>query len=591
MSATKPSALGILPPSIPTDDYPAHSVQFYQDEQLLIEELTGLIGTSLACGDSAMVVATQPHCDALARSLTARGFNLGKIAAEGRYVALDAVDTLAHVMHDQIPDQERFTALIGQTIVKAKAAARTEERCILIFGELVAILWAEGKFDAAIRLEELWNGLANQHSFALRCAYPMNGFQREAHAELFLKICAAHSSIVPVGTRGVLFSDNERLRTIAKLQQRLEVLEQDKALHASEQRFQLLVEAAQDYAIFMLDTDGCVRTWNIGAERIKGYKASEILGKHFSCFYSEEDLRDGKPYRELEIALRDGRVEDEGWRLRRDGTKFWANVIITALKDQDGRVIGFSKVTRDFTERMQAHLALRESQRQLQDSEASLRELSLNLLRTQDEERRRIGRDLHDSLGQYLAALKMKLDGLRAATMRKQPIDAEEFSQCSQLADESVKELRTISYLLYPPMLEELGLQSAIPWYLEGFTKRSGIQTTFETPPDFGRLERDVELALFRVLQESLTNVHRHSGSKTADIRLGLTEDSVILAIRDHGKGIAGMGASGVGLRGMKERVRHLGGDLHFCSSNPGATITATVPLRAAAPSVSPPIV
>src|SRR5262249_23691520 len=155
-------------------------------------------------------------------------------------------------------------------------------------------------------------------------------------------------------------------------------------------------EAVQDYAIFMLDPTGHVRTWNRGAWRIKQYSAEEIIGKHFSIFYPEEDKRNGKPQWELEIALKDGRFEDEGWGIRKDGSRFWANVIITAVRDNAGKLVGFGKVTRDFTERMEAKEALARSER-------SLRELSLHLLSTQDEERKRIGRDLHDSLGQYLA--------------------------------------------------------------------------------------------------------------------------------------------------------------------------------------------
>jgi len=333
----------------------------------------------------------------------------------------------------------------------------------------------------------------------------------------------------------LLVSDDDRHRHIATLQQRLLSLENERALRESEQRFRLLVEAVQDYAIFMLDPEGRVSSWNAGAQRIKGYQASEIMGKHFSAFYSDEDREAGKPQRALEIAARDGRVEDEGWRVRKDGSKFWANVVVTALREPAGKLVGFSKVTRDITEHMHAERALEESQRKIHDSEMSLRRLSLHLLRTQDEERRRIGRDLHDTLGQNLSVLKMKLESLRSATVQNQAAKAEELAECAQIASDCVKEVRTLSYLLYPPMLEELGLKSAIPWYLEGFTKRSGIQTTFEISPDFRRLPTEVESALFRVLQESLTNVHRHSGSPTADIRL-LVNGQVTLEIMDKGK-------------------------------------------------------
>jgi PAS domain S-box-containing protein len=339
----------------------------------------------------------------------------------------------------------------------------------------------------------------------------------------------------------------------------------------------------------MLEPDGRIRTWNAGAQRIKGYKASEIIGKHFSCFYPEQDVASGKPQRELEIALRNGSVEDEGWRVRKDGSQFWANVIITAMRDADGHLIGFGKVTRDATEKMLAQRAIEESQRKLQTSEKSLRQLSLHLLRTQDEERRRIGRDLHDSLGQNLAVLKMKLDSLVNRPSGNPATDMDDLKQCSQLTDESVKEVRTISYLLYPPMLEEMGLKSAIPWYLEGFMKRSGIKTTFEISPKFQRLPSEIELALFRVLQESLTNVHRHSGSGTADISLFMVDGAAVLEVRDQGKGLKThnfdksgedwVGALGVGLRGMTERIRQVGGALDIVSAADGTTITANVPI------------
>ena len=166
-----------------------------------------------------------------------------------------------------------------------------------------------------------------------------------------------------------------------------------------EDRFRLFVGAVQDYAIFMLDSVGNVVSWNRGARRIKGYEAQEIIGKNFSTFYPAEDIRSGKPEMELKVAASDGRFEDEGWRVRKDGSQFWANVIITAIRDEHGRLVGFGKVTRDITDRMQAQRALdrlnqelrkevlerRTTERRLADSERSLRLLSIHLLRTQDE--------------------------------------------------------------------------------------------------------------------------------------------------------------------------------------------------------------
>jgi PAS domain S-box-containing protein len=135
----------------------------------------------------------------------------------------------------------------------------------------------------------------------------------------------------------------------------------DEALRASEERFRLLVESAQDYAIFMLDPTGCILTWNRGAQRIKGYEVSEILGQHFSRFYPPEDVAAGKPAWELQVASTEGRFEDEGWQVRKDGTRFWANVVITALRDEKGILRGFGKVTRDLTERKRTEEALRQA--------------------------------------------------------------------------------------------------------------------------------------------------------------------------------------------------------------------------------------
>jgi PAS domain S-box-containing protein len=348
-----------------------------------------------------------------------------------------------------------------------------------------------------------------------------------------------------------------------------------------ETQFRLLVEAVQDYAIFLLDPSGNIRTWNLGAQRIKGYTAADIIGKNFSTFYPEKDKRNGKPQWELEVAAREGRFEDEGWRLRKDGSRFWANVIITAIRNTDGELVGFGKVTRDFTERMEAKEALAHSER-------ALRKLSLHLLSTQDQERKRIGRELHDSLGQYLAVLKMKLESVESHMQTKPEIAAQDIASCIRIAEDSIKEVRTVSYLLYPPMLEERGLKSAIPWYLSGFSSRSGIEIAFNAEEKFYRLTPEAELAMFRVLQESLTNVHRHSGSKTAEVRLLTENDNAVLEVEDKGKGFDQslleqggtdwMGALGVGVRGMHERMRQLNGKLEIIPKEGGTLVRATMP-------------
>lgn len=571
-----------------------HVVQFYEDDSALLDALAAFVGPALKADAAALVIATQAHREELARRLEAGGIDVAGAAERRLYVALDARETLSAFMVDGMPDPILFEELIVQRIRRAREAAGDENLRLVAFGEMVAILVLNGQPEAALELERLWTMLSKTYSFSLRCAYPMDQFNLRGK-ELFMKICDEHSAVIPAEEHVMLSTEDERLRSIAELQQKANALEAELALRHSEELLRLLVENVQDYAIFLLEPDGRVATWNPGAQRIKGYQASEIIGKHFSIFYPEDDLRAGKPQMELQVATAVGRFEDEGgWRLRKDGTRFWANVVITALRDSSGKLRGFSKITRDITERMLALEALRKSnqelreeidkrtaaERKLQDSERSLRKLSGHLLRMQDEERRRLGRELHDSVGQYLAALKMGLETIHGDS--DPPVQ-----ECVQMVDQCMKEVRTISYLLYPPMLEEVGLRSAIPWYIEGFSKRSGIQVTCDIDRNVGRLSSDAELAIFRILQESLTNVHRHSESPTANVRLSLEEKTVYLEVSDQGKGIPASALEpdadssstlGVGLRGMLERMHQLGGSLEVSSKGHGTTVRASLP-------------
>lgn len=350
----------------------------------------------------------------------------------------------------------------------------------------------------------------------------------------------------------------------------------------SEQQYQLLVDGVRDYAIFMLAPDGRVATWNSGAERIKGYRTEEILGQPFSAFFTAEDQIQNKPGQLLERAAKDGRVEDQGWRVRKDGSRFWADVVITALKDNAGQLQGFSKILRDATERKRA--------------EEGLRLLSARLLQLRDEERRHIARELHDSAGQIIAAINMKLVPAMEDGKSKPEID-EVIRESLELLQQLSTEVRTISHLLHPPLLDEVGLSSALQLYVQGFSERSKISVDLDIPGDFGRLSRELETAIFRVVQESLTNIHRHSGSKTARIKIRLEGNDVCLDVEDDGKGIAlekhleiePTDRVGVGLRGMNERIRQLGGTLEVGvrPNGTGTRLLVCVPLKRPQPATS----
>jgi signal transduction histidine kinase len=219
-------------------------------------------------------------------------------------------------------------------------------------------------------------------------------------------------------------------------------------------------------------------------------------------------------------------------------------------------------------------------------TEEKLRELSLSVLRIQDEERRRVARDLHDTVGQTLTALKITLSTLENAVARY-PQTVDFFTELNGLADQALREIRTTSYLLHPPLLDESGFAAAAAWYVDGFNKRSAIQVKLQLPERV-RLPGSVEIVLFRVLQESLTNITKHAGSETVDVLLQVDRNAISLSVRDYGKGISaerlakmnGSGSDiGVGIAGMRERLKDLGGRLEIESDSTGTLLKAYVPL------------
>lgn len=219
----------------------------------------------------------------------------------------------------------------------------------------------------------------------------------------------------------------------------------------------------------------------------------------------------------------------------------------------------------------------------VEERTAALRRLSGRLLRVQDEERRRIARELHDSLGQDLTAAKISLDMLA----QEYPADSAHLRDARVLVDRSISDTRTLSHLLHPPLLDEAGFASAAKWYVEGFGQRSGIAAELHLPEHVHRLPRPAEIALFRILQEALTNVHRHSGSGAVEVRVTTDESTVVLTVRDFGVGVGRdvldrfwkTGSVGVGLAGIRERLKGLGGFLEIEASAGGTLLKATIPV------------
>jgi PAS domain S-box-containing protein len=323
-----------------------------------------------------------------------------------------------------------------------------------------------------------------------------------------------------------------------------------------------MLDSAND-AIFVRTTSDRISYWNKGAERLYGWTQQEAVGR------SPHELL----HTEFPIPLNNIQAR-ESWagelrHNRRDGSQIVVASHWTTLRDAQGNPTGWLEINTDITSRKRA--------------EDSARSLSSRILTLQDEERRRIARELHDSLGQYLAALKMNLDGLAMAQSEERKLAAD----CSSIVDKCLTETRTISHLLHPPLLDELGLGSAARWYVDEFARRSGIAVNCEVSPDLVRLHSDVEIALFRGLQEGLTNVHRHSGASSVNICLRLDDKRVFLEIQDNGRGMSeeqlrkileGGSEAGVGLAGMRERLRDLGGALEMQSDGTGTKLTIAAP-------------
>lgn len=519
-------------------------------------------------------------------------------------------------------------------------------------------------------------------------------------------------------------------------------------LQQAETRYRLLIDGIQDYAIYMLDPTGHVVSWNAGAERMKGYQAAEIIGRHFACFFTPEDIASGKPGAELHTAMTTGRYAEEGWRVRKNGSRFWASVVVTALHTDDGRLRGFAKVTRDSTERHQADEALRWYANQLhvlyeisraillaqspqaiaqatlhrirrlvpcryahvmsvpnsdtamslcirdldeplnigatpasddaatpllatllhereatiialdnkepaasafqqfrdmglnwlivaplvaydvligelvlasddpragdasnldivrqvadqlavalqherlfeevQTSRERLQSLSHRLIEVQEMERRTIAGELHDEIGQALTVVKMNIQALRPHV--GSPTANPHLDESIAIVERALEQVRNLSLDLRPSLLDDLGLVATLRWYVARQARFAGLAVHFSADDLGGRLIPALETACFRIAQEAITNIVRHSQAREVWVQLRYAHD-LHLTIRDDGNGFdvstaearAARGQS-FGLLGMYERASIVGGRLTIASTpGQGACISATFPLQ-----------
>jgi PAS domain S-box-containing protein len=371
----------------------------------------------------------------------------------------------------------------------------------------------------------------------------------------------------------------------------------------------ITLSSISDFA-YIFDCDGRFAFVNQSLLDLWGLRFEDAVGKNFFELQYPVELATRLQQQIQKVVETKTGLTDETDYTSPTGAGRYYEYIFRPVFDRQGNVELVAGSTRDITERKRVEAELRESRERLRELAESLesqvqirmkeleirtndvvlhseqlRELSIRLMTTQDEERRRIAREMHDSAGQIIAALSMTLGQISSRMGDADPKLGELVNETLTLTKELDQEIRTTSYLLHPPMLDELGLRAALGWYVEGLEKRAGIQVRLSVA-EFDRLSPEMELTIFRVVQECSTNIHRHSGSKTADISIALNGAGFIIEVRDFGQGISALNLTkirnrgvGVGLRGMRERVRPYAGDVRIDSQEGhGTTITITLP-------------
>jgi PAS domain S-box-containing protein len=371
----------------------------------------------------------------------------------------------------------------------------------------------------------------------------------------------------------------------------------EEALRESEERLRLMVESAREYAIFSLDPDGKITSWNSGAERLIGYSEEEVLGRSFEIIFTESDREAGQPASELKQALEADRAEDERWHVRRDGSRFWAGGLTTRMLDEEGRVHGFVKILRDYTGRKHAEVWLRSLNETLEKrvaertEEAEQRATQLRLLASEvtdaeQRERRRLAELLHDHLQQILVAAKMQIGALS-----QRPLDApltEGLKRVDGLLKRSIEASRSLTVELSPPILYDAGLAPALQWLSRSMMENHNLKLKIDADAGAEPESDNIRAFLFQAVRELLFNVVKHAQIGQAEIHLRRVESQVEVMVVDRGAGFETVKkrnrseqGGGFGLFSIRERVELLGGSLQIeTAPGAGTRVRVRVPAR-----------
>jgi signal transduction histidine kinase len=457
----------------------AHEVQFYSDDEFLVDSIVPFLARALENGGTAIVIATQSHRESLSQRLQDNGIALAEATKQGSFVALDAAETLTAFMVDGLPDKARFDKIVGGTLARAAAATTLQNPPVAAFGEMVALLWQQGNAEAAIRLEQLWNELSRTHSFSLRCGYPLASFDREEHRDSFARICAEHHAVIPAEDYTALENENERLRNVARLQQTAKAL--------------------------------------------------------------ETELR--------------------------------------ARRQAEGRTDVIRSQNAELTEEV----------RKRGNAEEELRQFTRRLLTARDEEQRSLARDLHENAAQLIAAMSLYFGALQQEKDSLSPRALDVVERSLVVAQSLIKETRKLSCLLHPLTLEDMGLPLTLREYLDQYTQRLHVNVHLEISDSLGRLPRQLETVIFRMVEEALANLEAGPGRSRATVRLSRSERDVRLEFQDYMRGTSAgyKAAVELNITGMRERARELGGAVQVTAEGESTLVTVTLPLAEATSTVN----
>lgn len=457
-----------------------HDVQFYFDERFLIRSLSSFVRDAFDSGTSTIIVATRSHCASLADQLRRDGADLTSAIEQGRYVALDASETLSRFMIDGTPDETLFRECIGDVITASTYSTSHDKARVAIYGEMVSVLWQRGETKAALRLEQLWNQISAEYSFHLLCGYPIASFDRDDYSELFSHICREHDLVIPAEGYSEPANENDASRAVAMLQQTEQVLKKEAV-----------------------------------ARRI-----------------AEAQTQEAQSQNEL----------------------------------------------------------LQKELRKHEAVEEELRRFTRRLLTARDEEQRRIASELHENTAQLLAALSVYFGVLHQEKASLNPRLAKAVAGSRSVSDNLLSEIRKLSHLLHPPTLEAMGLSTALKDYIDDITKARGGKVELEVSENLGRFDRNLEITVFRIVEEALANTNPRSGTVFTAVRLNRTPGVLMLEIENHQSGNGGSEGSTrreARFTGIHERVMEHGGSVQFTSSPSGTRVSVKLPLKEPVPELN----